>query len=135
MTVYKADNIGSVFKLKSKIILALIVVFISGTVCNAAPADPTPREVKQADGTVITIRSYGDEFFMWSENMGGYVIAYDCENKNWCYALIDGDSLVPSSLIVGNGDIAQPWMLKYNDIKPLINRVVGSVKIYPENTT
>lgn len=104
-------------------------------VCYAAPVDILPREVKQADGTVITIRSFGDEFFSWTETMDGYVIAYDLKSKNWYYAVIVDDEFAPGSNIVGNNDTEQPWMCKHDDAVQLSSKVFGCVIISPKSAT
>jgi len=68
---------------------------------HAVPANPTPQEVTQADGTIITIIGRGDEFFNWVEDENGYIIAFDPETGNWCYAYIADGLILPGPLVVG----------------------------------
>ena len=91
-------------KLKMILVSLLIMVSIVGLrafSAQAAPADPTPRKVEQADGSVIDVKVYGDEFFHWYETLDGDVIAYDEKTKNWHYAYISDDQLLPGIEVVG----------------------------------
>jgi len=54
-----------------------LAAFLVGCAFNSAkavPADPTPREVTQPDGTKIQVRLRGDEFFHWTETPNGYAV-------------------------------------------------------------
>ena len=81
-------------------IMSFFILLIGSSAIFAAPADPTPYNVTQANGTIITIRTFGDEYFHWTEEYTGdinnvpyygneYVIAFNNETKNWCYARIE----------------------------------------------
>ncbi|MDR2496562.1 MAG: hypothetical protein LBD21_05495 [Tannerellaceae bacterium] len=63
----------------------------------AASADPTPRRIKQADGTSLTVRSRGDEFMSWTESMSGNMIV---KNKDGIfeYAALVKNAIVPSGV-------------------------------------
>jgi len=67
----------------------------------AVPAYPFPVQAQQADGSAITVQLRGDEWFSWTEDQNGYVIAFDHESMNWRYAGIDGGNIVPSGGVVG----------------------------------
>jgi len=86
---------------------------------NAVPADPSPKEATQADGTVITYFLRGDEFFSWCEDAEGYVIEYDEASRNWCYAFVYGGSIVPGTQIVGT-DMEYSRRITSDDLLPLI---------------
>jgi len=52
----------------------LIVLLIPSVSLNAVPASPFPINVSQPDGTVLTIRIHGDEFFNYKTTVDGYPI-------------------------------------------------------------
>ena len=51
----------------------------------AGPVDPTPKQLTQPDGTVITIRLFGDEWFNRAETLDGYTVMLNDEGW-WVYA-------------------------------------------------
>lgn len=67
----------------------------------AAPANPSPQELCQADGTVFTGYARGDEFFSWFEDENENIIAYDTQSGNWCYAYVQDNMPLPGPEIVG----------------------------------
>jgi len=71
---------------------------------NAMPASPHPYSVTQPDGTIVTMRIRGDEFFHWEEDAAGYTVMRDA-NGVVVYATLDAQSnLAPSVLKVGIDD-------------------------------
>ncbi len=82
----------------------------AGPTVHAAPADPTSTEVRQPDGTVITVTDYGDEFFNWSEDEEGYLIAYDQDSQSWRYAYVEGDEILPGPVNAGEQPEARTRM-------------------------
>jgi M6 family metalloprotease-like protein len=71
-----------------KILALLFTVGLGGWSSNSAwavPADPTPREMTQPDGTKIQVRLRGDEFFHWTETTNGYAVVKDTD-QFWKYA-------------------------------------------------
>ena len=72
-----------------------------GLMCLAAravPADPTPAQVTQPDGTKLTLVLHGDEFLNYLTTSDGYTVV---KNKAgyYTYARLDGNQLVPSNII------------------------------------
>ena len=72
-----------------------------GLMCLAAravPADPTPAQVTQPDGSRLTLVLHGDEFFNYLTTSDGYTVV---KNKAgyYTYARLDGNQLVPSNFI------------------------------------
>ncbi|MBO5902817.1 MAG: M6 family metalloprotease domain-containing protein [Tidjanibacter sp.] len=55
------------------ILLTAFWVLLSVTV-SAIPADPTPKQIRQKDGTTITIVLYGDEYYHYTTTTDGYLI-------------------------------------------------------------
>lgn len=69
----------------------------------AVSANPHPQEVKQSDGSVVTLTGHGDEFFHWIEDENGYVVGYNEETGNYCYAYLEnGELMVGDEPVVGN---------------------------------
>ena len=64
---------------------------------QAVPAYPRPIKVKQADGTTLTIRIYGDERFHYATTSDGYNIVPD-SNGNYYYARMQGGTLVSTGI-------------------------------------
>ena len=78
-----------------------LVLFALGLMClvaRAVPADPTPAQVSQPDGTSLTLVLHGDEFLNYLTTIDGYTVV---KNKAgfYTYARLDGNSLVASDLI------------------------------------
>ena len=59
-----------------KAILFLSALFLGAATVKAVPAYPYPVRVTQPDGSVITIRQHGDEFYHWTTS-DGYVVEKD----------------------------------------------------------
>jgi len=103
-TLKKGEFDMSKKKLQMFLVSLLVIVTIVGLreiSALAAPADPTPRKVEQADGSVISVKVQGDEFLQWHETLNGDVIAYNEETKNWHYAYISDEQLLPGDEVVG----------------------------------
>lgn len=78
-----------------------ILFILLGLVClcaHAIPADPTPVKVTQPDGSVLTIRLHGDEFFNFTTTHDGYTVM---KNKAgfYTYAQLENGRLVPGDRI------------------------------------
>ena len=79
----------------------ILLFFALGLMClvsRAVPADPTPGQVTQPDGTKLTVVLHGDEFFNYMTTIDGYTVV---KNKAgfYTYARLDGNSLVAGDLI------------------------------------
>lgn len=87
----------------------------------AAPICPVPVEFMQPSGDVITVTEYGDEFFQWSEDENGNVIAYDEESESYKYAEIKDGKIVPASQNVDEISLFSVFSHKIQreDIMPL----------------
>lgn len=69
----------------TKFILAATIILAMYSVAKAVPACPQPAVVTQPDGTTLTIRLHGDEFYSYTTTEDGYVIARNSEGY-YCYA-------------------------------------------------
>ncbi|MBR2147668.1 MAG: hypothetical protein IJ925_09700, partial [Muribaculaceae bacterium] len=86
-----------------KKILLFMAVALVALAAQAVPAVPTPIQVTQPDGTQLTIRIVGDEFFNYHTTVDGYTIVRD-DAGYFVYALSQNDDLVPSKVIAHNVD-------------------------------
>jgi len=67
-------------------------------VARAIPADPTPAQVTQPDGTTLTVTLHGDEFFHITTTVDGYTVMKNAAGY-FTYARLDGGMLVPGDRI------------------------------------
>ena len=84
-------------------ILLLFALGLTCMVARAVPADPTPAQVTQPDGTKVTVVLHGDEFFNYLTTVDGYTVV---KNKAGylTYARLDGNRLVASDLIARDAE-------------------------------
>ncbi len=78
-----------------------ILLFVLGLLClsaQAIPADPTPVKVAQPDGSTLTIRLHGDEFFHFTTTHDGYTVMKNNAGY-YTYALLEQGRLVPGDRI------------------------------------
>ena len=64
----------------------------------AVPANPRPATVQQADGTSITLKLVGDEYYNYTATSDGYVVVRN-DAGNYVYAMTQGDDVVPSNVV------------------------------------
>lgn len=112
------------------LILFLFVGLQMGIAAYAAPAEYSPQELCQADGSVVTGYARGDEFFSWFEDEYENIIAYDTQTKNWCYAYEQDNMLLPGAEIVGAAAVDQAVLqaarLQREDIQTVIRNNIES---------
>ena len=70
---------------------------VAALVTLGAPADKTPVRVTQPDGTTLTLRLVGDEFFHYNTTIDGYTILP--VNGGWQYAISRNGRLQPSGML------------------------------------
>lgn len=91
--------------MKKYFILLLLILFFNFGVYSivlAVMANPNPIDLEQPDGTKITIKLSGDEFYNWFEDNDGYTVMEDTQTKFWSYAEKDDfGNLKPSKNFVG----------------------------------
>ena len=78
-----------------------IFVLVMGLMCliaRAVPADPTPAQVTQPDGSKLTLVLHGDEFFNYLTTIDGYTVVKNNAGY-YTYAQLKGDQLIPSHFI------------------------------------
>ena len=85
-------------KMKKNLIMLLMTGLLALSM-HAIPADPTPMPVTQPDGTTVTIKLHGDEFFHVTTTLDGYTVLKNAAGY-YTYARQQADgSLVPGDLI------------------------------------
>lgn len=57
--------------------LLLMAIGLLALTAAAIPADPTPVKVTQPDGSTVTVRLHGDEFFHLTQTLDGYTLVKD----------------------------------------------------------
>ena len=78
-----------------------IFVLVMGLMCliaRAVPADPTPAQVTQPDGSKLTLVLHGDEFFNYLTTVDGYTVVKNNAGF-YTYAQLKGDQLIASHFI------------------------------------
>lgn len=64
----------------------LVILILARTLpALANVASPTPFKVQQPDGTELTLRVRGDEWFHWYETLDGRAVVLDPSTKFWVY--------------------------------------------------
>lgn len=85
-----------------------------GVVCWAIPADKTPITVTQSDGTTLTMKLVGDEFFHYNTTIDGYTVLMNASGA-YEYARPLNDQLVLSGVLAhdpGQRTMAEGQMLE-----------------------
>lgn len=101
--------------------IGIISILFFGATVFAAPICPVPVEFTQPNGDVITVTSYGDEFFSWQEDENGNIITYDEESNSYKYAEIKDGKIISTPHIVGGISLFSAFSHKIQreDIIPL----------------
>lgn len=87
--------------------LKRILVGLFATAClaqtaSAVPADPRPRNVRQADGSYITVVTRGDEFGHVVMTTDGYPLCLNEVTGNYEYAAVKAGALAPSGIVAAD---------------------------------
>lgn len=97
--------------LKKKFMWVLASLVLGVLTASAVPAHPRPVEVMQSDGSKLTVRLVGDEFFHRTMTTDGYTVLKDARG-DYVYAQEDGARLVPSNVIAHNPQMRSAGELK-----------------------
>ena len=84
-----------------KKIFSIFAVGMLALTASAVPANPKPGVMSQVDGTQLTVRLCGDEFYHFHTTLDGYTIVQNAAG-GWVYAVRDGENLVASSVLAHN---------------------------------
>ena len=93
---------------------SLLAIFLLGGVverAHAINASPTPVDVRQPDGRVITVRARGDEFTHWYEDADGFAVV--TSGGQYVYAALNPKGgLEPTALLVGRDNPRTAGLVK-----------------------
>ena len=81
--------------------LLLMAMGLLALTAAAIPADPTPVKVTQPDGSTVTVRLHGDEFFHITQTLDGYTLIKNA-NGYYTYARQESDGRLVSSGVVAH---------------------------------
>ena len=96
-------------------------------------APPFPFEVEQSDGSKISVRLFGSEYYNLMETEDGYVIKYinNDLHQGWFYSLLDENGeFIPSNILVkypAPNDLEIPKHLRENSPR------IRNLNYHPEN--
>ena len=80
---------------------------------SAIPAHPRPMDVTQSDGSKLTVRLVGDEFYHRTMTTDGYTLL-QLSNGDYVYAVESGSTLVASDVVAHN-----PMMRNASELRML----------------
>ena len=80
-----------------RVAIMSLLVMMAAPMAFAIPADPTPGSVLQPDGTTLTLKLVGDEFFHYNTTLDGYTVLPTAHN-GFEYAVMQNGQLAPSGM-------------------------------------
>jgi len=87
-------------------LFSALVILVSAHMAEAAPYPPDglPVEWRQPDGTVLSLRVFGDEFYARTETESGQTVIFDKAENAYFYAEVSDDEtrLESTGLRVGS---------------------------------
>ena len=84
-----------------KLLWALAAALLGAMTAQAVPAHPKAVDVMQSDGSKLTIKLVGDEFYHRTMTTDGYTLMQRA-NGDYVYAVQSGSKLVPGNVIAHN---------------------------------
>lgn len=85
-------------RIDMKKLLILIIVLHVALSAGSVPANPTPHVFIQPDGTQVTLRLCGDEFYHFTTTDDGYTVLQRADGA-WVYARRSGVTLAPTDVL------------------------------------
>jgi len=112
---------------RAVLVVASICLSAYSLHCVAAPMDGYESTFKQPDGTEITLKFYGDEFYARTETTDGYTVVFDPLTKSYDYANItsDGKKMLKTEMKVGKVNPQALGLKKHLDIDPSERRAIA----------
>lgn len=74
----------------------LLLILFATLHLAAAPAFQEERNFKQDDGSSFSARLQGDEYLNWIETSNGEILLFNKDSKQYEYATIKEEKLLPS---------------------------------------
>lgn len=112
--------------MRNRLLTFMMIMLACCQMVQAVPAYPFPFEVKQPDGTSITIQMMGDEHGYLMMTDDGYPVVQNQQTGTYEYATIAGQALSCSGIAVArreNRDTQALSYLKNIDVKAMIRLV------------
>ena len=95
----------------NKFMWVLTFIALGALTASAVPAHPRPVDVTQSDGTKLTVRLVGDEFYHFSMTTDGYTLLQR-SNGDYVYAVQSGSQLIASDMVAHNPQMRGAGELK-----------------------
>lgn len=89
--------------------IAISCMLVSTILCFARPANTKIVSVKNADGSELSVRYFGDEHFYYAKTTDGFIVAVD-KNKNYVYVNNSGEA---SNVIANNKEFRSEQELQF----------------------
>lgn len=86
---------------KGKFLFLLLLLVMLPALVKAIPANPKPITIKQPDGSALTIRVIGDEYFNFRTTEDGYTVVKNSAGF-YVYAKSVNGNIVPSTIVARN---------------------------------
>ena len=86
-------------KINAKKIALASLLALGASTASAVPAYPGLIEVRQADGTELSIRRIGDEYSNLVVTTDGYPLSYNTKTRNYEYATFRDGRLEPAGIV------------------------------------
>lgn len=102
-----------------KSVCALLLMIAGAMSASAIPAHPRPVDIRQSDGTTLTLKLVGDEFHHYSATADGYTVLQR-GNGDYVYAVQSGERIAPSCVIAHN-----PQMRSASEMKMVFSLPKG----------
>jgi M6 family metalloprotease-like protein len=103
-------------------VAAALALVLAGADAAAAPAYPVVKPFTQPDGTVLSLRLWGDEFAHGWETLAGYTVIRERSTGRWEYAERSADGTLVSSGVAAGGATVPPTM-HLRPTTEVINRI------------
>jgi len=117
-----------------KKIYFLIINILFSVCCYGAYLRNVPITLTQPDGAVINCFATGDEYYNWLHDSLDYTIIQSPTTGYYHYAILDNDSLVCSSYIVGTVSPTSVNLLPHINISSeKIGKIIERNPMYQEN--
>ena len=102
-TPRSSSALANISMRRTLVFLAVISSYIAVAFGANYPTEGQAIEWVQPDGTMISLRVFGDEFYARTATDSGYTVIFEASDKSYYYAVFgpDGKSLVRSDVAVG----------------------------------
>ncbi len=111
---------------------AVLFASFTASSLHAAPYGPNGMEIEwtQPSGAKIPLRVFGDEFYGRTETLDGYTVVFDAASKTYKYATAsaDGQELVATGMVVGQGNPQALGLAKNLDVQPAAKKAVADAR-------